>query len=113
MGYRARIGLLTPNDDAVPESEFWTMAPKGVSVHVARELLVDTRIDCPPLPAAMTDWTFHRAAVASAVPLPLDPNPLYAGDAQRLEQRCTGKFVESTSVALWIVADRSVSAPVF
>ena len=27
LGYRARIGLLTPNDDAVPESEFWTMAP--------------------------------------------------------------------------------------
>jgi hypothetical protein len=22
LGYRARIGLLTPNDDAVPESEF-------------------------------------------------------------------------------------------
>jgi hypothetical protein len=27
LGYRARIGLLTANDDAVPESEFWTMAP--------------------------------------------------------------------------------------
>lgn len=24
LGYRARIGVLTPNDDAVPESEFWT-----------------------------------------------------------------------------------------
>jgi maleate isomerase len=43
LGYRARIGLLTPNDDAVPESEFWTMAPEGVSVHVARVPLVDTR----------------------------------------------------------------------
>lgn len=43
LGYRARIGLLTPNDDAVPESEFWTMAPEGVSVHVSRVLLVDTR----------------------------------------------------------------------
>jgi maleate isomerase len=43
LGYRARIGLLTPNDDAVPESEFWTMAPAGVSVHVARVLLTDTR----------------------------------------------------------------------
>jgi hypothetical protein len=30
LGYRARIGLLTPNDDAVPESELWTMAPEGV-----------------------------------------------------------------------------------
>lgn len=38
LAYRARIGLLTPNDDAVPESEFWTLAPEGVSVHVSRVL---------------------------------------------------------------------------
>jgi maleate isomerase len=51
LGYRARIGLLTPNDDAVPESEFWTMAPEGVSVHVARVPLVDTRTySNPPHP---------------------------------------------------------------
>src|SRR5262245_24857601 len=51
LGYRARIGLLTPNDDAVPESEFWTMAPEGVSVHVGRVLLVDTRtFSDPPHP---------------------------------------------------------------
>ena len=51
LGYRARIGLLTPNDDAVPESEFWTMAPEGVSVHVSRVLLVDTRtFGDPPHP---------------------------------------------------------------
>jgi hypothetical protein len=51
LGYRARIGLLTPNDDAVPESEFWTMAPEGVSVHVSRVLLVDTRtFSDPPHP---------------------------------------------------------------
>ena len=48
LGYRARIGLLTPNDDAVPESEFWTLAPEGVSVHVARVLLVDTRTFADP-----------------------------------------------------------------
>jgi maleate cis-trans isomerase len=48
LGYRARIGLLTPNDDAVPESELWTMAPKGVSVHVARVLLVSTRTFADP-----------------------------------------------------------------
>jgi maleate isomerase len=51
LGYRARIGLLTPNDDAVPESEFWTMAPEGVSVHVSRVLLVDPRtFSDPPHP---------------------------------------------------------------
>src|SRR5215467_2243730 len=48
LGYRARIGLLTPNDDAVPESEFWTMAPEGVSVHVGRVLLLDTRTSADP-----------------------------------------------------------------
>jgi maleate isomerase len=48
LGYRARIGRLTPNDDAVPESEFWTMAPEGVSVHVGRVLLVDPRTFADP-----------------------------------------------------------------
>jgi hypothetical protein len=56
LGYRARIGLLTPNDDAVPESEFWTMAPEGVSVHVARVLLVDPRTFAnPPHPDDATE----------------------------------------------------------
>jgi maleate isomerase len=35
----------------VPESECWTLAPEGVSVHVARVLLVDTRTFAdPPYP---------------------------------------------------------------
>ena len=33
---RARIGVLTPHFDAVPESEFQAMAPDGVSIHSAR-----------------------------------------------------------------------------
>ena len=41
-GWRARIGVLTPHFDPVPESEFWTMAPEGVSVHCARVLFVDS-----------------------------------------------------------------------
>ncbi len=36
MGSLARIGVLTPHDDPVPESEMWTMAPQGVSIHAAR-----------------------------------------------------------------------------
>ena len=40
-GWRARIGVLTPDDDTVPESEFWTMAPDGVTVHAARVPLVN------------------------------------------------------------------------
>ncbi len=41
-GWRARIGVLTPHFDPVPESEFWTMAQEGVSVHSARVLFVDS-----------------------------------------------------------------------
>jgi len=32
----ARVGLLTPHNDVVPEDEFSAMAPSGVAIHVAR-----------------------------------------------------------------------------
>lgn len=32
----AKIGLLTPHLDPVPESEFQAMAPRGISIHAAR-----------------------------------------------------------------------------
>jgi len=35
-GSLARIGVLTPDFDPVPESEMWAMAPPGVSIHVSR-----------------------------------------------------------------------------
>jgi maleate isomerase len=35
-GSLARIGVLTPDFDPVPESEMWAMAPPGVSVHASR-----------------------------------------------------------------------------
>jgi maleate isomerase len=35
-GAVARIGVMTPDFDPVPESEIWAMAPVGVSVHVSR-----------------------------------------------------------------------------
>ncbi|HEU0028386.1 MAG TPA: hypothetical protein VFQ25_14835 [Ktedonobacterales bacterium] len=35
-GWRARIGVLTPQADIGPESEFQAMAPDGVSIHAAR-----------------------------------------------------------------------------
>ena len=38
-GSRARIGLLTPHNDIVPEDEFRAMAPSGVAIHVARVAL--------------------------------------------------------------------------
>ena len=47
-GWRARIGVLTPDDDTVPESEFWTMAPAGVSVATARVPFRDLRTYADP-----------------------------------------------------------------
>jgi maleate isomerase len=35
-GSLARIGVLTPDFDPVPESEMWAMAPQGVSIHTSR-----------------------------------------------------------------------------
>jgi maleate isomerase len=35
-GWRARIGLFIVGNEAVPEAEWWAMAPSGVSVHAAR-----------------------------------------------------------------------------
>ena len=43
VGSLARIGVITPDNDPVPESEFWTLAPEGVSVHAARVPLVDVK----------------------------------------------------------------------
>jgi maleate isomerase len=36
VGSIARIGILVPAFDPVPESEAWAMAPKGISIHAAR-----------------------------------------------------------------------------
>ncbi len=35
-GARARIGLFIVGNEAVPEAEWWAMAPEGVSIHAAR-----------------------------------------------------------------------------
>jgi maleate isomerase len=35
-GFRARFGLFIVGNEAVPEAEWWAMAPTGVSVHAAR-----------------------------------------------------------------------------
>ena len=35
-GWRARIGLFIVGSEAVPEAEWWAMAPPGVSIHAAR-----------------------------------------------------------------------------
>ncbi|MBV8190832.1 MAG: hypothetical protein JO339_26565 [Alphaproteobacteria bacterium] len=35
-GWRARVGLFIVGNEAVPEAEWWAMAPAGVSIHAAR-----------------------------------------------------------------------------
>jgi maleate isomerase len=40
-GWRARIGVLTHDDSAISESELWTMAPDGVSLHTSRIFFAD------------------------------------------------------------------------
>ena len=47
-GWRARIGVLSHEDLTVSESEFWTMAPEGVSVHTARVPFRDYRTYADP-----------------------------------------------------------------
>jgi maleate isomerase len=42
-GWRARIGVLTPHLDGVPESECWMMAPPGVAIYAARVPFEDAR----------------------------------------------------------------------
>jgi maleate isomerase len=55
-GWRARIGVLTHDDNTVIESEFWTMAPDGVSVHAARVPFSDLRTyGDPPGPDNATE----------------------------------------------------------
>ena len=39
-GYRAKIGLIVPSTNTVNEPEFYTMAPRGVSIHTARIMLL-------------------------------------------------------------------------
>ena len=46
-GWRARIGLIVPSPNTVTETEFWRMAPEGVSIHTTRLLYRADEIDDP------------------------------------------------------------------
>lgn len=55
-GWRADIGVLTHSDQTISESEFWTMAPHGVSVETARVPFNDFRTYAnPPGPDNATE----------------------------------------------------------
>jgi maleate isomerase len=55
-GWRARIGMFIVGNEAVPEAEWWAMAPSGVSVHAARVTA----------PAPWAAWDGSRTAVTLA-----------------------------------------------
>jgi len=55
-GWRARIGMFIVGSEAVPEAEWWAMAPPGVSVHAARVTAA----------APWAAWDAARSAVALA-----------------------------------------------
>ena len=128
-GSRARIGVLTPHLDPVPESEFQALAPDGVSIHAARVPLgmvgpdgeIIPRID-PDIARAFSQppAVDHAAALLSA----LTPSAVvYAftsssyllgpeGDAllrERLEARMNGIPVVIQTTAL-LTALRALQA---
>src|SRR5215472_14241429 len=91
-GWRARLGVLTHDDSTISESELWTMAPDGVSLHTSRIFFRDlaTYANPPgpenatellarlPLQAIIYAWTGcsyllgtpAEAALLSCVPAP-------------------------------------------
>src|SRR5262249_29125704 len=120
VGSIARIGLLTPAFDPVPESEAWAMAPKGVSIHAARvrwrredaRLFADpSRLDSAvELLAAVTPDSIMYAFTSSSYFLGT------AGDEAlrtRLERLAAGIPVilaaEAASAALHVVNARRVA----
>ena len=55
-GWRARIGMFIVGNEAVPEAEWWAMAPPSVSVHAARVTA----------PAPWATWRADRSGVELA-----------------------------------------------
>ena len=55
-GWRARIGMFIVGNEAVPEAEWWAMAPAGVSIHAARV-------------TARAPWARWNAAAPSSEPV--------------------------------------------
>jgi maleate isomerase len=82
-GWRARIGLFIVGNEAVPEAEWWAMAPPGVSVHAAR---VTAR-------APWARWTADRSSVEPA-------EDLQRGAAQFAAMRLQAVTIAHTSSSL-------------
>lgn len=119
-GSIARLGLLTPPFDPVPESEAWAMAPRGVSIHVSRVRYSrgDARLFAEPphvdsaveLLAAVSPLAIMYAFMSSSYTLGAARDETLRG---RLERVAAGVPVilaaEAASAALRIVNARRVA----
>ena len=46
-GVKARMALMVPSTNTVAETEFWKMAPEGLTVHTSRMPFFADRFDSP------------------------------------------------------------------
>ena len=46
-GAKARMALMVPSTNTVAETEFWKMAPEGLTVHTSRMPFFANRFDSP------------------------------------------------------------------
>lgn len=116
-GWRARIGLIAPDADFVPDAELTAMAPDGVSVHATRvhldsaRLSGDEPIELATLRTYVTPPLLDDAAAlpaagpASVIAYAFTSTCYLGGDGDddtlraRLEQRTSGIPVVTTCVA--------------
>jgi maleate isomerase len=103
-GWRARIGVLTPYFDGVPESECWMMAPPGVAIYAARVPFVDARAFAQP-PHVDTAAELLAAAPLHAIVYAFTSSSYLLGREAdtalkaRLEQRTRGIPVVIPAIA--------------
>jgi maleate isomerase len=103
-GWKARIGVMTPHFDGVPESECWTMAPAGVAIYAARVPFVDARTFAQP-PHVDTTAELLAAAPLHAIIYAFTSSSYLLGPEAdtalkgRLEQRTRGIPVVIPAVA--------------
>jgi maleate isomerase len=117
-GWRARIGVIAPDTDFVPDAELSAMAPEGVSVHATRVQLgfaPDARGDEPIELAALRAYVkppliddaagLLAAGPASVIAYAFTSTCYLGGDGDddtlraRLERRTAGTPVVTTCVA--------------
>jgi maleate isomerase len=103
-GWLARIGMLTPHFDGVPESECWTMAPPRVAIYAARVPFVDARAFVQP-PHVDTAAELLAAAPLHAIIYAFTSSSYLLGSEAdtalkaRLEQRTRGIPVVIPAIA--------------